>query len=451
MTAVPLPKGIVGIEDTPKQQEYLINQFFKDSYLLRTPGTVSALTSSETGNRGGAEWYVDEKLYLVQGGKFVRIESDNTETVLGDIAGTADCVFSLGQVNIVIIVKGDRGYTYNNISGLVQIIDVDFKPSDSVDFIDGRHVFIPSDGSPAFYSEVDNAGDIGPLNFFDAEELPDLNKFVINIGNELHIMGSQATERFRTTGAVSAPFARREGGRVDTGFVSGGIRYLGTYAFIGKNRDESYSINIMQSGMSPAISNSAINEMLNNNYTTEELEAVNSFSFQWKQSQFIGWNLPDITICFVDGNWVYLDSNLDATKQGPWTGKSVVFAYGKYYVANSITDDIGNLSDTQGEYGVNTEFELKTFIRSTRDSNFSLKAIELDLLTGQNSTTIGLALSRDAITYSGFNYKDLGVTGNYNHRIRWGGGLGRYESFAGVKIRGTGQVRLATEGMDATL
>ena len=185
MTAVPLPQGIQGIKDTPKRGEHLINLMFLDGFLLRTPGTKAEVTSSENGCRGAATWYVDTKPYFVIGNKLQRLDDTETLTTLGNIEGTADCVFSLGQVSLVIIVKGGTGYTYNETDGLQEITDVDFQPSDSVDFINGRHVFVPSDGSPAFYSEVDDAGNIGGLNFFDAEELPDLNKFTINVANQL--------------------------------------------------------------------------------------------------------------------------------------------------------------------------------------------------------------------------------------------------------------------------
>jgi len=451
MTAVPLPQGITGIKDTPKLSEYLINLFSHEGYLLRTPGTKAEVVSSEVGCRANATWYVDSKPYFVIGSKLQRLEVGGTLTDLGTIAGSADCVFSLGQVNLVIIVKGGNGYTYNDDTGLVQITDPDFIPSNSVDFINGRHVFIPSDGEPAFYSEVDQAGNINPLNFFDAEELPDLNKFTINISNQLYIGGGQAFEMFRPTTNVLTPFLKRDNARIDVGYIGGGIRYLGTFAFIGNTRDQGYSINIMQSGQAPAISNSAINELLNTEYTSGQLKDANAFSFQWKGAQVIGWNIAPYTIAYIGGNWIYFDSSLDALTTGPWNGKYVTFAYNRYYVGHRTTGQIGSLTDTPGEYGAQVEYELCTFVRSTKNSYFSLRALEADLLTGQDDTTIGLSLGRDGVANDDFTYRNLLATGNYNHRIRWGGGLGTYESFCQIRMRGTGNVKLSMEALEADL
>ena len=451
MTSVPMPRGVKGIKDTPKLKEYLTNLAFMGQYILRTPGTTAKAVSSYLGTRGAATWYVDNMAYFVIGSQLQRLESDGTLTDLGSISGTADCVFSLGQVNLVIIVKGGAGYTYNAASGLTEITDTDFVASDSVDFMNGRHVFIPSDGSPAFYSEVDQGGNINPLNFFDAEELPDLNKFVINISNQLYICGGEATEIFKGTTSSNTPFIRREGSRVDVGYIGGGVRYLGTFAFIGKNRDEGYSIHVMQSGAAPSIANDAINELLNTEYTFGELKSANSFSYQWKGVQLIGWNLTNHTIAFVNGEWINIDSTLDPKVTGPWDGKGVTFAYDKYHVGHRATGQIGTLSDTPGEYGEKVEYELSTFIRAPRDSNFSLRAVEVDLLTGQGGTTIGMSLSRDGGLYSDYIYRSLAETGERNHRVRFAGGLGRYESYCGLKLRGTGNVRLSIESIEANL
>jgi hypothetical protein len=61
---------------------------------------------------------------------------------------------------------------------------------------------------PAAYSEVDNPNNIDPLNFFDAEELPDLNRVTINIANNLYIGGTESFEIYRSSGDVTAPFIR---------------------------------------------------------------------------------------------------------------------------------------------------------------------------------------------------------------------------------------------------
>lgn len=448
MTAVPLPTGIIGASDVPKRQEYLNNLFLANGYLTRRPGiTETGEVISSSGCRGSATWYVDENAYFVIGEQLYQLDSNQNIFNIGKVEGSGDVVFSLGQVNLVIIVKGGNGYIYNPTDGLSQITDPDFIASDSVDFIDGRHVYIPSDGSPAFYSEIDQPGNIDPLAFFDAEELPDLNRVTINISNSLYIGGSESFEIYRSTADVNTPFARRDGARIDVGYVSGIERYLSTFMFIGRSRDQSYAIHLMQQGSTQIISNEAINELLND-YTKDELLSVNSFSFVWLEHYFVGWNLPRHTIVFVDGNFVFFDSNLNGNTIGPWRGRSITFAHGNYYLGDRSTANIGRLSSSPDEYGSPYEWELKSFIRGNRESYFSLSQMTVDILTGNYPSTIGLAVSRDGRVFSDHLYKSLGNVGEYNRIVQWAGGLGVYESLMSFKLRGTGDAKISIEGVD---
>jgi hypothetical protein len=230
--------------------------------------------------------------------------------------------------------------------------------------------------------------------------------------------------------------------------VAGAERYLSTFVFIGRNRDQSYAVHLMAQGATQVISNDSINELLNTEYSQAELEGANSYSYNWKGVQIVGWNLPRHSIEFSNGNWHYRDSNLDATTQGPWNGRNITFAHGRYYVGSNTDGNIGKLVDTPSEYGNNVEYEILTFVRSIKESYFSPSSLTLDLLTGENGTTIGLAVSEDGRGFSDFHYRTLYETGEYNRIVQWAGGLGQYESYMGVKLRGTGSVRLSIEAAE---
>lgn len=449
MAKVPFPRGYNGLNDVYKQREHLINCFNHEGYVLRTPGIDSVITASGDGCRGAATWSADEKAYFVRGTNLSALESGETLTSIGTIAGTADCVLSSGQVELVIVVKGGNAYTWDG-STLSQITDGDYVASDAVDFIDGRHVFIPSDGSPAFYSGIDDAGNIDSLSFFDAEELPDLNKNVVNIRNTLTIFGVESIERFRTTDDPNNPFARLSGSRQDTGYVSGGTRYAGEYVFIGRRRGQAYAIYaLIGQGQIEKISNDVVTEDLNG-FTEAQIEAARVNRFEWLGQEFVAWTIASRTYCYVNGNWVFLDSNLDGSISGSWRVNGVAFAYGRFYVGDTDTDNIGKLAASPGEYGSDVELDIRTFYRQQRNGYFTAGAVELDALTGITSdTSIGLSLSRDGRAWSDFHYRSLGDAGRYQNQIRWSpfGGVGRCESFLGINLRTTDQVRFSTEGL----
>lgn len=445
MPDIPLPKGFTGMSNFPKKRESLINLFLHPEGITRTAGIELFDNPALSGEcRGGATWYVDGRPYFVIGTQLVRVNADGNLEALGVVAGSAECIFSSGQIDLVVIVKGGNGYTYNLDSGFSQITDSAFFPSVSVAFIDGRHVYIPSDGEPAFYSEVDQAGVID--GFVDAEELPDINKAVINIQNQCYILGTDSTQPFRGTSDVNTPLIPRGGGRVDVGFKSGLIKYSNTFAFIGKLRDQSFAVYAMGSGKEIKISNSAIAELINS-YTDSELESIRADRFTHKDVEFVCWHLPNETIAFTGGNWVFLDSLLNGDRTSGWSARGICFADNRYYCGSRSDAKIGNLTLDPSEYGEDVEYQLQSFIRSQKDSNFSVKSMELNARTGQDNTTVGLSLSRDARLFSDFHYRTMHDMGEYNHRVRWAGGLGRYDDFCGFKIRGTGNIQFDLEAL----
>lgn len=451
MPQIPLPKGIKGIRDVPKSQEHLINLMLCNEAIIRTPCIGSFATPTGT-CRGACTWYVDNRAYFVCGTNLLRVNVDGSTTSLGTIAGTADVFFSQGQINLVIGVKGGNGYRYNASEGLLQITDADYLPSVSGDFIDGRHVFIPADGSPAFYSDVDNAGSIEPLSFFDAEEVPDNNKAVINLNNQLCVLGEQVSEFFRTNVDPDVVFTRRDGARLDVGYISALTRYNDAAAFIGRRRDEGAKFFMIGAGQVQEFSTPAICELINEEYTLAELEACNVVRYEWKGYEVLAFNLARHTLSFCNGEWFYQDSNLDGTKQGPWRAKGVCNAYGKFLVGDSLEAKIGHLGDYQTEYGNDVEFEIRTFARGERESYFQMSALTLDCLTGQKLTTetISLSISKNGYLWSDWHPRSLRTTGQYDQLVKWQppGGFGVTENYLGIKLRSTADVRFSLEALE---
>lgn len=450
MPQIPLPKGIQGIRDVPKSREHLTNLMWCNEALIRTPG-ISAFAEATDTCRGATSWYVDNNAYFVTGTDLLRITAGGTAINLGTIAGDEDVAFSQGQVNLVIVVKGGKGYRYNATEGLKEITDPDYLPSVSVDFIDGRHVFIPADGSPAFYSDIDKAGDINPLSFFDAEEVPDDNSAVINLGNQLYILGEQSLEVFRTNVDPDLVFTRREGARLDVGYIGALTRYGPSAAFIGRRRDEGAKFFVIGSGQAQEFSTPAICEIINEGYTLQELQACNVVRYEWKGYEVLAFNLARHTLAFCNGVWFYQDSELDGDEYGPWRAKGVCNAYGKFLVGDAKEAKIGHLGDYQTEYGQDVEFEIRTFARGERESYLQISALMLDCLTGQKLTneSIRLSISKNGRAWGDWFPRNLGTIGDYSRLVKWQppGGFGVKENFLGIRLRSTADVKFSLEAL----
>lgn len=451
MPTIPLPQGITGLEDFPKLKEYYMNLIRIEEGLVRFPGTELLLTG-EGVSRGTTTWYVDNLPYIVSGSRLLQIQEDLTSVDLGAIAGGADCEFSLGQIHLVIVVKGGAIYQYDTSLGLVQL---DFEPAVAVDFIDGRHVFIPANGDPAYYSSLESLGsELTVEGFFDAEELPDINKTVINVQNQLHIGGEQSFQIFRTNVDPDFVFVPRQGSRVDVGFVSALVRVRTTFAFIGRRRDEGYKIYVMTNGDAQPISNSTIDEILNEELNRLQVESAGVDSFEWKGNDILVFTVGVYTwsYCFETNSWSYVNSQINSALTGVWEGKGIVNAFGRYIVGNRFNSNIGALTAITTEYGQDVQWEIQTYVRGERETYFGVSNIQLDVLNGQKLTEerIGLKISRDGELWPmDWYYRPFSTTGLYQNQIKWmpPGGMGNYENYMGIRIRSTADVRIGMESL----
>lgn len=455
MADVPMPTGFQGLDDFPKLRESLVNLFHNGSGAIRTPGILGNETSTDGICRGSV--FFKGRVYKVFGESLTRIDPDKKHTVVGQIPGSAQVKMEAGFVFISIIVVGETGWTYDVVGGVIQINDLQFVPSREVAVIKGITVYVPFDGDPLLFSEVNNPGVIA--GFFDAEDLPDINTGVFNYNNDLHALGVDSIQLFRNpAGATpSRPFFPVSGSTAQIGYLSAATLFAPSFAFIGKQRGESYSIRIMGQGNAPRISNNAIDELLFT-YTVDELQSAIGASYEWKGSPILLFRLPRHTICFNAGNWFFQESGINgADASNPWTGNYITFAYGKYHVGDGTTNRVGTLEDIPTEYDEEVEFSMDTFIRAPRDSHFSINSLELDCLAGQKLVegTIGLTVSEDGFIWKTGTtlWRGLGETGAYSRRVAWiePGGLGSYENFCGVRLRSTAPLSFSQESINADI
>jgi hypothetical protein len=62
---------------------------------------------------------------------------------------------------------------------------------------------------------------------------------------------------------------------------------------------------------------------------------------------------------------------------------------------------------------------------------------------------VGLSVSQDGVVFGPEIYRPLGQYGNYNQRMQWRGpgGLGRYESFMGIRLRTNAPIEFSVDGL----
>lgn len=328
--------------------------------------------------------------------------------------------------------------------------NANFVPSVDVAHIDGRFVYIPADGDPAFFSDVGAAGSVQGLSFFDAEELPDKNNSVFNFKNTLYIGGTDSFELFRDTGASPNPFQRVSGARITNGFIGGLIEYDNTFLFIGRKTNQDFGIFAIGQGEAPKISNEAIDLILST-YTTTELSNAVGGRFIWRGYDIATFSLARDSFGFLNGNWFILNSAVggDITQ---WGAGFINQLDGVYFTA--FSNKIGKLAKINTDYGEKIARVIDVGFQQEDNKWFSAQSLEIGISQGFNSSvgSVALFLSRNNVEYGPAVYRKLGVFANYDQKLVWNepGGLGSYDGFFGIRLYTTEDVIFNSEWLSIT-
>ncbi len=475
MPRIPLPEGLVGSERLPHTRRSLTNCFNNgEGQIVPIPG-ITLLNTTGKVARGQFVW--NGSLYQVVSEALIKITNTDTGafTVNGTpIAGNENIVTAVGFNTAVILVPGGDIYTLDKSDNVVLIsTKPNFVPSDSVAHIDGRFVYIPSDGDPAFFSDVGDAGSVQAASFFDAEELPDLNEVTFNLNNTLYIGGTDSFELFRNTGASPNPFQRLTGARISAGYIGGLIEYNRTFFFIGRLKDQDFGIFAIGQGEAPKISDEPIDIILTG-YNEEELSQAVAGRFIWRGFDIVTFTLKRDSFGFFNGNWFKLDTLVNDQPE-IWQGGFVTQLAGKYYTA--FGENIGRLDLINTIYGQPISKTIDVGFEQEDNDFFTCQSLGVGISQGFNETnivsvggfsngfsngfavvtmvvedkTVGLFMSRDNVTYGPGIFRDVGQLGQYSNHLEWNypGGLGIYDGFMGMRITTTQDIVFSVDKMYA--
>lgn len=351
--------------------------------------------------------------------------------------------FDIGTVTFGSDETGQFTKVLTTISG-----NSNFVPCVDVAHINGRFVFIPLNGDPAFFSDVGNAGSVQPLSFFDAEELPDKNNAVFNFKNTLYIAGTDSFELFTDTGATPNPFQRINRSRILNGYIGGLLEYKDTFIFIGREKDQDQGIYAIGQGKAVKISNERIDLILTS-YTEAELSNIRANRFKWRGYDIATFSMSNHSFAFLDGNW-FLLSTLVSNVVKPWSLDFMVQFNNTYYTAFSTK--LGKLSKINTDYGDPVPRIIDTVAEKEDGKFLTIQSLELSISQGYNdqNKSVAIQMSRDNVTYGPPVFRNLGATGEYSKRLRWNppGGLGSYEGFAGIRIYCAEDINFAIDSIE---
>ncbi|MEH6525916.1 MAG: packaged DNA stabilization protein [Sneathiella sp.] len=454
MGRVPFPLGFDGVKEIPSTRRTLKNCFNNgEGLIFQRPG-IETISTPGGVSRGTFVW--NGFHYVVSSNDLLRIDNVETGsyTNVGTIAGTAQIKADVAFNQAGIVVKGGANYTLDKSDVLVDVSGFPFfQPCVDVTVINHRHVWIPANGDPAFYSDVGDASSIQAESFFDAEELPDANRAAWNLRNTLGIGGSNSIEFFRDTGAATAPFRRVSGARVLAGVIGGHIEYEDTIAFVGRKKDQGPGIYSLSGGGAPLkLSNEAVDEILNQYSEAELADTIANRMVDRYGHDILTMTFKRHSLGFFKGAWFEMDSRVGDI-QKPWAGGFIRQIEGTYY--SSYRGSFGKLSAVNTDFGERMLRVIDMGFEKEMLDYFTCHSIELGIGQGGNSVagSVALMMSRDNVNYGQPFFNSLGALGEYAARLRWKypGGLGRYNGFMGMRLYCTEDINFSCSYLKAEL
>lgn len=435
LAEIPLPMGLEGSAQLPFTRKALRNCWNtggESPRIIQRPG-IDLLNTNSRVARGAFEW--NGGLYVVASTDLLKITNVLTGafSVIGTIVGSEPVVTAIGFNTAVIAVKGGGIYTLDSSDTLVDISgNANMQSIRSITHINGRFVYIPSDGSPAFFSDVGAAGTVQALSFFDAEQLPDNNTEVFQVNNILYIAGSDSIQSYLDRGLSPVPYVPQTG-RIDNGIIGGVVEVSGSQVFIGREKGQDLGIYALSPNVATKISNEFIDNILAG-YTEAELAQSIGGRYKYKGYDIIHMSLIRDSFGFYQGNWHGTDTMVDGSNV-PWQVGYVKEYQLKYY--SFYANNISVLSNVNKDAG-NPFLRIIDF-GYEQDGSFNVQSLNYHISQGYNSNigSVFLQTSDDNVLYGEPFAASTGSIGQYATELDWNypGGLGLYDRFMGIRLQ----------------
>lgn len=382
MPKLEFPIGLQGVDALPKTKRVVENMFNNgQARMIGRPGiTLNKLFTGKVA-RGSFEW--NGFLYIVFSQDLEKITNVDTgaSTTIGTIEGPTAIRVAKGQTKITIIAKSGKSYTLDKSDTLVDTsANANFEAFVDTTYIDGRTIYIPADGSPAKFSDVEAPQTIQTSSFFDAQELPDRNNGVFNFQNTLYITGENSVELFRNTGAVPNPFQRIDRSRLDVGAVGGILEYNKRFLFVGRDKEQSFGIFSLEPGRALKISNEAVDLVIAQN-SFSALQNTVAGRINFHGYDIATFTFPNDSFGFYAGNWFRL-STLFNNASSPWGAGFITQFEGRYYTA--FEGRFGVFGEVNSDYGEPITRRLTFAIQDDDNKRFTVQSIDYDVSQGFN-------------------------------------------------------------------
>lgn len=433
-----LPRNLIPV---PKPQG------ISQGYLRPADGILSFGTGPGI-DRGGARW--NDVAYRVSGTKLVRVNSDGSVSILGDV-GTGGPVSFDHSFDVLAVASGGRLYYWDG-TALTQVTDADL--GTVVDVLWTGGYFFTTDGTSLVVTELLDRTAVDPLKYGSAESDPDPVKAVGKLGDEVYALGRYSIQAFQNVGGTGFPFAVIESALVKRGVIGthAWCEMLDTFCFVGGARNEPPSVYLMTPGSAQRVATAEIDTLLQG-YSEAELSGIVMDARVDRGHAMTYIHLPDRTLVFdanaskvaVEPVWFTLDSGL--LEHAQYRARGLVWCYDKWIVGDPSSTGIGTFSDeTMAHYGSAIGWDFGTLVLYLGGNDGIVHEMELVGLPGRvdfgKNPVIWTSYTLDGENWSQERAVTAGKQGERMKRLMWRT-QGQIRHYRMQRFRGTSDARIS--------
>ena len=464
MPSIPFIKGDKVDNNTDYRDSLAVNYYAvlrpiygEEGYMLNYYGLTDFATGQ--GISRGSIWVARTGLegqYRVSGTSLIKIEDDESVTVLGTIPGTDQASLTYSLINLA-IVADKKLYYYNPTDGFRQITS---NVADIIDIVWADFRFIATDGEFLFQSAELDEEVYEPLDFSGSDFQPDKIWGVgLNDDNELIAFNELTTEYFVNIAQDNFTYTRIQLKAVKAGIAGTHCKaeFKDKWYSLTRRSNTQYQFSVIQSGSSESITSREIEKVLSK-YTSDQLSKTVIEVFTKDAVTWMIAHLPNETLAYnetvaksygIDMAWSILKTDVFGDRT--YRGKDMTYdpRFSKWCIGDKRDDHIGFLDDAVcTHYGEIVEGLLFTPILDME--TLSIDELKLKTIPGvspDNDATVFISRTDDMRIYSKEHTEKYGVNQDYNKNFTMRN-LGYVRSETAFKIRTASRSRMAFTRLD---
>lgn len=395
-----------------------------------TPGLTLFADKGDTPWRGLRPFPKNSLLYGVHRNTFYDINNAGVITARGTIGTSSGRVDISDNGTEISVVDGAEIYVYNTstpATPIAAVADVDRPISPNTCTFQGGRILTDENGTGQFKGSDLYAATIWQgLNFATAESHPDNVIRIINVAGTIVLFGEFLTEFWSNIGGSGFPYAKIPGTDIEYGLAArwSVAKFIGTYAFLAKNREGQVIVAMLRGYGFQKISNEELDHVINKYPSHAD---ATGYGYMLGGHPMYQLNFPGQGTSFLyDGSTQYWSELKSGTGRHrgeiaeEFLGKIIIADYenGKLYrqdIDNFTDNDAPIITTLRGRH----IFESKKMVRLGR--------IELGIEAGVGTATgqgvdpqAMLKLSKDGgHTFGTERFAPMGKVGEYKRRCMW--------------------------------